>query len=284
MGGTNLCVPSGKSRVGHPRRLALVNGLTLMSASTGKSVALALIVRNEAIGIREVLPKVDRSAFDQLLAVDGNSTDDTVAVLADMGVPTVCQEGRGLGAAMIDARRAVAAGTDAIVFYHPDGNEDPADLPRMAELLRGGADFVVASRMVKGAVNEDDGRTLKWRKWANQGLATLANVCFAHGGNRTSDVTNGFRGISLDAWDRMRLTSTDLTMDYQMVIRALKLGVPITEFPTAEGERCAGATNFASLPTGIAELKLVWRELRLGRRRVTADESALPMGVGHATA
>ena len=245
----------------------------------GKSVALALIVRNEAIGIREIVPKVDRSAFDQVFAVDGNSTDDTVAVLAAMGIATVAQEGRGLGAAMFDARAAVNPGTDAIVFYHPDGNEDPADLPRMAKLLRDGREFVVASRMVKGAVNEDDHLWLKWRKWANIGFATLANVLFAHGGNRTSDVTNGFRGCSLDAWDRMQLTSRDLTMDYQMVIRALKLGVPITEFPTAEGLRCAGATNFASLPTGIAELKLVWRELKMGRRNVAATPAAADTAV-----
>ena len=243
-------------------------------AALRKSVSLALIVRNEAIGIREIVPRIDRSAFDQVFAVDGNSTDDTVAVLAAMGIQTVAQEGRGLGAAMMDARLALAPGTDAMVFYHPDGNEDPADLPRMAELLRGGAEFVVASRMVAGAVNEDDHLWFKWRKWANIAFATLANVLFAHGGNRTTDVTNGFRGITVDAWDRLRLTSRDLTMDYQMVIRALKLGVPIAEFPTAEGLRCAGATNFASLPTGIAELKLVWRELKLGRRRVAGDDAA----------
>jgi hypothetical protein len=138
----------------------------------------------------------------------------------------------------------------------------------MADLLRGGSEFVVASRMIPGAVNEDDVKFLKWRKWANQAFAILANILFAHGGNRTTDVTNGFRGITCEAWDRLQLTSKDLTMDYQMVIRALKAGVPITEFPTKEGHRVAGATNFASLPTGIAELKMVWRELRMGRRRV----------------
>ena len=235
----------------------------------GNGVALALIVRNEAVGIRNVLTRVDRGPFDQVFAVDGNSTDGTVDLLGEMGVPVVAQEGRGLGAAMRDARAAVRPGTRAVVFFHPDGNEDPADLPRMAGLLAaGGADFVVATRMARGAVNEDDGRVLKPRKWANQGLAVLANGLFARGGNRTTDVTNGFRGVTLAAWDRMRLTSTDLTMDFQMVIRALKLGIPITEFPTAEGRRCAGATNFASLPTGLAELRLVWRELRMGRRSV----------------
>ncbi len=245
---------------------------TTPSVARPRTVALVLIVRNEEIGIREIVPKIPLSIFDQTFAMDGNSKDGTVAALESYGIPSHCQVERGLGAAMIEGRPRVT--TDSFIFFHPDGNEDPADLPKMAELLRAGHDFVVASRMIKGAVNEDDVRVLKWRKWANIGFAMLANVIFAHGGNRTTDVTNGFRGVSRDAWDRMRLTSKDLTMDYQMVIRALKLGIPITDFPTHEGHRVCGETNFASLPTGIAELKLVWRELKMGRK--VADGPASP--------
>lgn len=243
-----------------------------MTVPPAKTVALALIVRNEESGVRDVMPKIDRAAFDQVLAIDGNSTDGTVAALEHFGVPAFRQTERGLGAAMIEARQRVTA--DAFVFFHPDGNEDPADLPKMAGLLRAGKPFVVASRMIRGAVNEDDHKLLKPRKWANVGFAVLANLLFAHGGNRTTDVTNGFRGMSCHAWDALRLTSRDLTMDYQMVIRALKAGVPITEFPTHEFHRVCGETNFASLPTGIAELKLVWRELLMGRRALSAAPTA----------
>ena len=186
---------------------------------------------------------------------------------------------------MIDAREHLA--TNAMIFFHPDGNEDPSDLERMAALLRQGTQFVVASRMIRGSVNEDDDKLLKWRKWANRRLAILANTFFAHGGNKTTDVTNGFRGITAVAWDRLNLSSRDLTMDYQMVIRALKTGIPITEFPTHEGQRIDGATNFASLPTGIAELKLLWRELRMGRRSTDLTgpyvSTDLPVAVRYGT-
>lgn len=59
----------------------------------------------------------------------------------------------------------------------------------------------------------------------------------------------------------MHLDSKDLTMDFQMIIRALKYEIAITEFPTREGERCAGETSFASLPTGLKELRLLFREV-----------------------
>jgi glycosyltransferase involved in cell wall biosynthesis len=231
-----------------------------------RTVTLVLVVRNEEVGLCPLLPRLPRDCFEDCFAIDGNSTDRTVAVLESFGIPAHRQVERGLGAAMLEARQRVR--TDAFIYFHPDGNEDPADLPRMADLLRRGHAFVVASRMIPGARNEEDDKLFKWRKYANRGLAEIANVLFAHGGNRTSDVTNGFRGITCAAFDRMRLTSRDLTMDYQMVIRALKLGIRITEFPTRESDRIDGATNFASIPTGIAELKLLWRELRLGRRKV----------------
>jgi hypothetical protein len=238
-----------------------------MNASPGKTVALAFIVRTEQTGVRAILPTIQLDAFDQYLAIDGNSEDDTVAALESFGVPTFRQHESGLGAAMLEARARVT--TDALIFFHPDGNEDPDDLERIANLLRHGKDFVVASRMLPGSINEEDNIMLKWRKWANKGLALLANIFFGHDGNRTTDVTNGFRGIACAAWDRMKLTSRDLTMDYQMVIRALKLGIPITEFSTREGPRISGVTHFASFSTGIAELKLLWRELRMGRRNAS---------------
>lgn len=237
-----------------------------MTSSSRRTVALVLISRNEEVGLREVGPKIPFKAFDEVVGVDGNSTDNTVQILESFGARTFRQKERGLGAAMLEG--AAACTTDALVFFHADGNENPGDLERMANLLREGNEFVVASRMIKGAVNEEDHQLLKWRKWANNGFAMLANILFGHGGNKTSDVTNGFRGISLDAWRKMKLSSKDLTMDYQMVIRALKLGIKITEFPTHEGQRIAGATNFASWATGVAELKLVWRELKMGRRNV----------------
>jgi glycosyltransferase involved in cell wall biosynthesis len=235
-----------------------------VTGTNDKTVSLVLVVRNEEAGLRAVLPKIQNDIFDDLLAIDGTSTDKSVELMESFGYKVYPQVERGLGAAMLEGRSYVK--THSFIYFHPDGNEDPADLPRMAQLLREGHQFVVASRMIRGAWNEEDDKVFKWRKYANQGFALLANLFFAHGGNRTSDVTHGFRGITCEAFDRMQLSSRDLTMDYQMVIRALKLGIKITEFPTHEWPRVDGATNFASIPTGIAELKLLWRELLLGRR------------------
>lgn len=223
------------------------------------SCTLAVLVRNEIIGSRALFDRIPWSAFEQAMVIDGRSNDGTPEFFREKGIEVVTQSAPGLGAAMIEARQHCT--TDAIIFFHPDGNEDPADILRIRELLAAGRDFVVASRMIEGSWNEEDEKVFRTRKWANQGFALLANVFWGRKGNRTTDVTNGMRGIRIAAWDRLGLTSTDCTMDYQMVIRALKKQVPITEIPTREGHRIAGATNFASIDTGVKEVKLILREL-----------------------
>ena len=235
-----------------------------MQTSSGFRCTLAILVRNELFGSRAIFDRIPWKSFDQLLVIDGNSTDGTAEFYQDRGIPVFRQKRRGLGAAMIEARERCT--TDGLVFFHPDGNEDPQDIDVIRMFLATGRDFVVASRMVPGAINEDDHRRWRPRKWANHGFALIANTLWAQGNNRTSDVTNGLRGIRCAAWDRLELDSEDLTMDYQMVIRALKKNVTITEFPTREGQRLDGATNFASWSTGVAELSLIWREIKRGHR------------------
>jgi glycosyltransferase involved in cell wall biosynthesis len=215
------------------------------------------------MGSRAMVDRIPWGSFEEVFVVDGNSSDGTPEVFEERGIRVIRQSMPGLGAAMLEARKHCT--TAGLVFFHPDGNEDPADILVIRTFLATGRDFVVASRMIQGAYNEEDAGLVRPRKWANQFLALIANILWGSRKNRTSDVTNGLRGISCGAWDAMQLDSTDLTMDFQMVIRALKRRITITEFPTREGSRLAGATNFKSLETGVAELKLIWRELIQGR-------------------
>ncbi len=221
-----------------------------------------MLVRNEITGSQALFDKIPWCGFEEVFVVDGNSSDGTREFFEQRGIRVIVQKQGGLGAAMIEARMACT--TEALIFFHPDGNEDPDDLLIIRAFLASGRPFVVASRMIQGATNEEDFQRIRPRKWANWGLGRIANLLWGSSKNRTSDVTNGMRGLSCTAWDRMGLDSVDLTMDFQMIIRALKIGIIITEFPTREGSRIAGATNFKSIDTGIAEVKLIWREIRGG--------------------
>lgn len=223
------------------------------------SVCLCIIVRNERKSAEVIVPKIPFKSVDKTIVIDGNSTDGTQAYFKSKKIPVFTQKIPGLGGATFAAREHAKA--DALIFFHPDGNEDPADIARIAKLLRAGHQFVIPSRMIAGGFNEEDVQSFKPRKWFNQALAVFVNYLWNDYSRFNSEIVQGFRGISVKAFDRLLLTKTDLTIDFHMVIRALKYKIPITEFPTIEKERLFGETNFGSLSTGWKELQMLHEEV-----------------------
>jgi glycosyltransferase involved in cell wall biosynthesis len=238
-------------------------------------ISLAILTLNEIEGTRALFGKIPWGAVDEAVVVDGNSIDGTSNFFTENGVRVVYQTAPGLGEAMFTARRAVTG--DAIIFFHPDGNEDPADIPRFRAYLERGCDLVVASRMLPGGFNEEDEKLVRKRKWANLGFALVANLLWRREGAYVTDMMNGFRAVTRDAFDRMCLDARGCTIDYQMIIRAFKARMRIAEFPTREGRRVSGETKFKSVPTGLRMIGLLRDELLRGRRVFApAAPEALP--------
>lgn len=223
-------------------------------------ISLVLLTMNEVEGSKAMFDQIPWKEFEEALVLDGNSTDGTCEFFKFKGIQVVSQKNKGLGNAVIEAMGAVTG--DAAVFFHPDGNMDPADTLRFRPLFEEGYEFVIASRMLKGGQNEEDKNFLKTRKWANVFLAWTASVMWRKRGSyRVTDPVNGFRGITVDAFRRMGIDATDCSIDYQMLIRAYKQGIKVVEFPTVESLRIAGETKFRSIPTGIREVKMLMREI-----------------------
>lgn len=227
-------------------------------------VALCLLTYNERPCLEQIFPLIPApsldSGFDQLVAIDGGSTDGTLDYYREHGVQVIGQSRRGRGDAFLLAFDQVDV--DAYLFFSPDGNEDIQDLPKFKPLLENGADLVIASRMMKGAVNEEDIHFLKPRKWANNALNLLANALFRKSGPFVTDSINGYRALTRRAAQDLKLDALDYTIEYQMTIRALKKRMAIVEFPTREGQRVAGVTGASSFPTGVRFVRTLSRELQ----------------------
>ena len=244
-------------------------------------ISLAILVMNEINAVRVMFDRIPWKAVDEVAVVDGNSKDGTPEFFREKGLRVVTQKAPGMGEAMLTARAAVTG--DAILFYHPDGNEDPDEIPKFRRYLEQGYDFVIPSRMLRESFNEEDGKFFRPRKWANLFFAFIANCVWRRGGTYASDVTQGFRAVTCQAFDAMCLNERGATLDYQMVIRALKKRMKIYEFPTREGECIGGETKFKAIPTGLRMLQVFFYELFIGQRvfrqsyvRPPLQEPALP--------
>lgn len=229
-------------------------------------IGLVLLNRNEEGCLPVVLPRIPRDAVDLAFAVDGRSTDRSVEILRAHGYEVVFQQASGRGEAFSYAFEYARGLADALIFFSPDGNEDPDDIPEFRPLLESGADMVVGSRMMPGGVNEEDSSFFRPRKWANLAFSWLAYRTWGRHQPKISDPINGFRAITMSAWDRMgRPSGPQLTVEYQCSIRAYKLGLRVVEFPTVEGARIAGETKAKSIPTGLHFMRLYLDELRRPR-------------------
>jgi glycosyltransferase involved in cell wall biosynthesis len=225
--------------------------------------ALVLLTFNEIEALPQLFDKIPASCADEFFAVDGGSKDGTVEYLRSKGVKVLGQPRRGRGCAFSVALDSTSA--DVLCYYSPDGNEDPADIPKLFEKLEaGGYDLVVASRMCKGAHNEEDELALPLRKWVNLAFTFLANVLWNRGPYVT-DTINGFRAVRADSLRRCACRVDGFVIEYLMSMRMMKLGMRIGEIATYESPRLGGQSTAHSWPTGLEFTRHLIREVLSGR-------------------
>ncbi len=221
-------------------------------------ISLVILVYNEIVGLRQVLSQIPKDSVYEIFAVDGGSKDGSVEFLEAAGIPVYTQTVRGRGEAFRIAFQKAKG--DALIFFSPDGNENPQDIPKFSPLLDAGNDMVVANRMTNGGHNEEDEQLLRFRKWANLAFGLMANLTWNRQGYM-DDTINGFRAITRKAWGVMNPDGNDYVIEYQCSIRSFKYKLKVAEFPTYEACRLDEKQGSPSIKTGLAFLQLYFREL-----------------------
>ena len=206
----------------------------------GEKISVAILARNEQDSIGRVIEGVQPVA-DEVLVIDGNSTDSTVEAAESAGAKVYADQGRGKGDGI---RKAIeVAGGDVIVFMDADGSHEPGDIPRMvAPIIAGEADLVVGSRWTGGSdeLGGDVGMFIR-----STGSSFITLVINYRWDVRLTDVENGFRAIARDVARSIDLVEHGFTIEQEMVMKCLKGGYKVTEVPTHEYRRQAGSSDLA---------------------------------------
>lgn len=223
--------------------------------------SLIILTRNEITGLKAMIRKIPFEVCDEFFAVDYNSTDGTVEFFKKHHIPVIIQRQPGRAEAFyLGAKKA---GGQNLIFFSPDGNENPADIPLLINKLKKGCDLVIASRFMPHSRNEEDDRIFKFRKWANQLFTLTANILWR---GKVTDSINGYRAIRRNCFYRLNLDAKGFAIEYQMTIRALKTGIKIGEVPTIEGDRIGGASTSYAISTGWSFLRLLIKEIFTGKK------------------
>ena len=216
---------------------------------------LVILTWNEIEGLRKIFDKIPIEQIDEVFAIDPGSTDGTLEFYKDNEIRFIIQDIKGRGEAFRIAFRE--AKNDNVVFFSPDGNENPEDILKMFNHLNEGYDIVIASRFMKGARCDEDDKLIKTRKFGNRTFTIIANLLFK---GKLTDSINGFRGIKKEAFEKINPDAHHFGIEFQISIRAMKNKMKVFEFPTIERERSGGESTARSLKVGYQFIGLLIKE------------------------
>ena len=201
-------------------------------------MSVVIPTKNEEGLIGQIVESV-RPYADEVLVIDGHSSDRTRDIAAAHGARVELDGGKGKGEAL---RRSMTSATgDIVVFIDADGSHDPKDIPALvAPIKAGAADMVIGSRG-KGGSDELHGTLEQFIRYVGSPLIMLAiNYRWDV---RLTDSQNGFRAVRRDVGLKLGLRANLTTIEQEMLMRALKLGYRVDEIPTHEYERKWGTSK-----------------------------------------
>ena len=233
-----------------------------IAAGRGALVSAVIPTLNEAANLPHVFARMP-ACVDEIVLVDGHSTDDTVAVARALrpDVRVVLQEGSGKGNAL--ACGFAAARGEIIVMLDADGSTDPAEIPQFLEPLFAGADFAKGSRFMAGGDSLD---ITPLRRRGNRVLNGMVNVLF---GTRYTDLCYGYNAFWADVLPKINVACDGFEVETLMNVRVAKAALTVAEVPSVEHERIHGVSKLHPVRDGLRVLRRTILRERLSRRSTT---------------
>ena len=223
-------------------------------------------VINEGARIQSLLARMaayNIAALADIMIVDGGSTDASLGLesLQQQGVRALLvKTGPGKLSAQLRCAYAFALdqGYQGIVTIDGNDKDDPEAIPRFIDALKGGVDFVQASRFIAGGVAENTPRS---RDFAIRFVH--APVLSLFSGFHWTDSTQGFRAYSRRMLlDEKVAPFRHVFSGYELLAylsyRIPRLGYRCAELPTVRRYPMTG-----DVPTKISGIKGNWSVLQV---------------------
>ena len=194
------------------------------------SVSIIIPTLNEEGSIAHVLDEIEGVA-DEVIIVDGHSSDDTVRI-AQMYDVKVLFDDVGKGSAVITGLDSALG--DVLVMMDADGSHHRKEVFEIIRVIEDGFDVCMPSRFMEGGGSDDI-----------TGLRVFGNNFYKFWvwlfwGILYTDICYGFRGFSRKAYDKLGLSAEGFDIELEISIKTAKKNLRYKEIPSFELERRSG--------------------------------------------
>lgn len=219
------------------------------------AVSIVIPCHNEALAIEGVV-RACHAAFSgrvhEVLVVDDGSTDGSASVAEASGARVLrLPANRGKGVAL--QAGVTGAIHPLLVFLDGDGQDDPAQAPRLVDLLEAGADLAIGSRFL-GTLHP--GSITPVNRLANRAFTWLVALLFRQD---VTDSQAGFRAVRRDGYLALNVEACEYDVETDMLLRALKSGWHVREIPVDRHPRHGSHTDFKRIRHGLL---ILWTILK----------------------
>jgi len=215
-------------------------------------ISVVICTLNEEGNLPEVLPKIP-DWVDEVILVDGHSTDNTVKVAQTLrpDVKILLQDGEGKGDAL--KRGFQKATGDIVVTLDADGATNPEEIHKFIDALMQGYDFAKGTRLKFGRPPY-----MKWHRWfGNKLLVIAANLLF---GTNYTDLCSGYNAFWKRVLQGIKFYTSGFEMEQEFHVKLKKMRRCVVEVPHGDEGRRSGSSKVSDFKQGFKDLLVVAME------------------------
>jgi glycosyltransferase involved in cell wall biosynthesis len=208
-------------------------------------LTVVLPVLNEEMGVGFVLDELKREGYENILVVDGYSTDGTADVASLKGVKVIHQEGRGKTGAIRTAIENVD--TPYILIMDGDCTYRPRDIKNFFP-------HIYDNNEVIGVRFQGRNNIPVLNRFGNFLINYTFNALF---GTRLSDVCSGMYALKTDFAENIGFKTYGFDVEVEIAAHAVRKGT-IAEVPIGYSSRI-GQQKLSPLRDGLKIYTTIWK-------------------------
>ncbi|PHP45534.1 TIGR04182 family glycosyltransferase [Methanosarcinales archaeon ex4572_44] len=225
-----------------------------MREITEADVCILIPTLNEAENIKKLITEFQKMGYENILVIDGHSTDGTQEIARDAGATVIVQEGKGKGSAIKEAFASIRS--PYTIMIDGDGTYEPKDMLKLLEPLREGVDHVLGNRLE----DYEKGAFTRLNLFGNRIMNKLFGFAY---GIWLNDILTGYRGFNMRTIKELELNEKGFEIEAEMTAETIKKDLAIKEVPIRYLRRRGDPTKLHPIKDGIRIATTIFKLAKL---------------------